>query len=93
MATAAARWSGILEEASASELSMREFARSRGLNPNTLAWWKWRLGREERATGFVEVVVEDREPSSLCVEVGSARVYVDKHSDLQLLRQVVEALA
>jgi hypothetical protein len=28
----------------ASGLSCREFAAEAGLNPNTLSWWKWKLG-------------------------------------------------
>ena len=98
---AANRWSLVLEEVAESELSLRAFARSRGLNPNTLAWWKWRLGqtaadRSDKA-GFLEVVAPRAETESgwsgLRVEVGGARVQVDSDSDLNLLRRVVEALS
>jgi hypothetical protein len=46
-------------------LSCREFSRREGINPNSLSWWKWKLGSEAmeqpgqvaatEAVGFVEV--------------------------------------
>jgi hypothetical protein len=75
------------------------------VNPNTLAWWRWRLRAEESPTprGFAKVVVVEPEPdggdecqrghAGLVVQVGAARVEVDASSDLELLRAVVEVLA
>lgn len=94
MPGAAKRWSGILVEAQHSGLSMRAFARSRGLNPNTLAWWKWKLDQVPMATrsaSFVEIGLAEASP--LRVRVGEAIVDVDEGTDLGLLRRVVEALA
>ena len=85
----ARKWASVLAEAEDSELSMREFARSRGVNPNTLAWWKWKLGREAHGARFLEVVTG----GPLVVVVGDARVEVDHDTDLVLLRRVVGALA
>lgn len=88
---AARRWSAILARAEQSELSMREFAREHGLNPNTMAWWKWRLGQQSQEPAFLEVVVVESTPLRVCI--GSAFVEVDRDTDLDLLRRVVEALA
>ena len=93
MRTATARkWASVLADAEDSELTMREFARSRGVNPNTLAWWKWKLGREAHAAHgerFLEVV----SGGPLVVVVGDVRIEVDHDTDVVLLRRVVGALA
>ncbi|RME24431.1 MAG: hypothetical protein D6798_11245, partial [Deltaproteobacteria bacterium] len=61
--SAARRWSAIIDAVEASGLSQREFARRRGVNPSTLAWWRWRLGRTTTgkaiAPRFAEVVVKE----------------------------------
>jgi hypothetical protein len=49
--------------------SAREFAESRGVNPRTLQWWRWRLrmdAKEDPTPHFVPVTVEgwvEPEPS------------------------------
>lgn len=89
---AAKKWSVILDEAEATDLSMREFARSRGLNPSTLAWWKWRLKRSTpRPSAFLPVLVAS--PNPLELHVGGAVIQVDGDTDLVLLKSVVQALA
>ncbi len=89
---AARRWSSVLAQAEASELSQRDFARSRGINPSTLAWWKWKLGQDEfEESGFLEVVVAD--DPTLWVQIGAAQIQVDSGTDVELLRRVVEALS
>lgn len=103
MSPAAARWSQIVDRSYRSPLTLREFAHREGVNPNTLAWWRWKLRGEESPTlrGFAEVVVVGParvdEPqlgrAGLVVQVGGARVEVDASSDLQLLRAVVEVLS
>ncbi len=107
MSPAVARWSQIVDRSHRTPLSLREFAHREDVNPNTLAWWRWKLRGEQGATtgGFAEVVVVEPEPDRgnephgvgggliVIVQVGTARVEVDASSDLQLLRAVVEVLA
>jgi len=91
---AARRWSTVLSEAEESELSLRAFARSRGLNPQTLAWWRWRLSQtseEEEESGFVEAIVQPA--TELRVRVGEAVIEVEPDTDLALLARVVGALS
>ena len=94
---AAQKWTAVLARAEASELTMREFARSQGLNPNTLAWWKWKLGREPRPDSdcpFLEVVVEEPDVTViLALDDLPAHVVVDRQTDLDLLRRMLEALS
>jgi hypothetical protein len=35
---------------------LEEFARENRLSPKTLAWWRWKLGREERRSREIELV-------------------------------------
>ena len=103
MSLATARWSQIVERSHRSPLTLREFARREGVNPRTLAWWRWKLKQSpEGPSGFVEVQLMDPAPEpderpvhegGLVVEVGGAQIAVDSSSDLRLLRAVVEALA
>lgn len=99
MSPAAARWSAIVARSEHSRLSLRQFAAREGVNPNTLAWWRWNLRRREREQqgdcGFAEVLlVEDSPtPEGLSVEVGNARIRVTDSSNLCLLRAVVDVLA
>lgn len=54
----ASEWQGIVAEQRASGQTIVEFAAGRGLNPNTLAWWRARLGHNGPpvpAPPFVEV--------------------------------------
>ena len=44
-----------------SGLSLREFAREKGLSANTLAWWRWKLRREDGGEQPVELVELKRE--------------------------------
>ena len=94
MTPAARKWSGILDDLEDSELGVRAFARARGLNPNTLAWWRWKLANTSSARpggrAFVEVVPAS---ASVRIEVRGGVVHVDQDSDLGLLRRVLEALA
>lgn len=95
MTRAEARWADIVDRSNRSPLTVREFAHREGLNPNTLAWWRWnlkRLGRTESGT-FAEVVVDDQPDLSIVVQVGQSRIHVRRGSDLCLLRDVVEVLS
>lgn len=105
---AAARWSEIIDRQEASGQTLREFAEANGLNRNTLAWWRWELGRTRtrRPTGpnpsrsagrrFIELVVSEPEPELVPVEIAfvgfAARLLVDDRTDLALVRRVLEAL-
>lgn len=91
---AARRWALVVADAEQSELPLRAFAEARGVNPRTLAWWKWRLAREaeEDRVDFVEAVV--LQPSTeLRVRVGEAVMEVDTDTDLELLARVIRALS
>ena len=60
-----ARWSRIIERHEASGQSIREFAEANDLNPRTLSWRRWQLGRgpaKDGGGGFVEIEVVDPEP-------------------------------
>lgn len=49
------QWEARAKEWVASGQTAIVFAASRGINPNTLAHWKWRLGAEARGGGGVDV--------------------------------------
>jgi lambda repressor-like predicted transcriptional regulator len=90
---AARKWRPIVERARASGLSMRTYAQQNGFNPNTLAWWNSRLGRDARPDEATFLELVPAPAVALCVHVGQVRVLVDGDTDLRLLRRVVEALA
>lgn len=94
--TAARRWAALIDQAEQSDLTNRQFAEQVGVNPRTLAWWKWRLGASRRSTivsPFVELVQETAEPDPIWLDLnGRLSIEVDEHTDLGLLRLVVDAL-
>ena len=93
--TAARRWAALIDQAERSDLTNREFAARAGVNPNTLSWWKWRLGSTRRTVSarFIEVVEHEPIAAGLRVEVGEhVAIPVDDDTDLDLLRRVVDAL-
>ena len=58
-------WSKRVERWKDSGLSAREFAAEMGINPQTLSYWRWKLGKNaskaptrRRRGGFVEVVAD-----------------------------------
>ena len=101
---AAVRWSRLIEQQEGSGQSIREFAADNDLNPNTLAWWRWELGRTRprvrRPPPFVELVVADPEPEpdktnqsvAIMLDAFDARVVVDHRTDLAVVRRLLEAL-
>ena len=100
MSPTAARWSEIVARSENSPLSVREFAAQEGVNPKTLAWWRWNLRHSEREQqrddgGFAEILLVEEEPApeGLSVQVGSAHIRVTDSSNLSLLRAIVKALA
>jgi len=71
---------------------IRQFAHAHGLNPRTLAWWKWRL-KQRPATEparFVPVVLDQH--AELELHIGGAVVVVDEQTDLSLVKRLVQAL-
>lgn len=40
----ASEWANLIRELERSGKPLREFARGRGIRPDTLKWWCWRLG-------------------------------------------------
>lgn len=87
------RWEPIVRRARRSGLSIRAYARQHGINESTLAWWNWRFGDDLDGPVFVEVTVAPPRPLRVHLHLGTAFVDVDQHTDLALLRQVVEALS
>lgn len=58
-------WSKRVERWKDSGLSAREFSSEMGINPGTLSYWRWKLGKKAakspnkgKPVGFVEVVAE-----------------------------------
>ena len=102
-ASAAAKWSPIVERLESSRLSVREFARREGVNESTLYWWRWKLRSTggllaERSMGFVELHVA----SSAALHEPTVRVSgherpwsveVPASFDPTALRRLLEALA
>ena len=55
-----AKWRGLIGEQEGSGLTVREFARRRGINAGTLFWWRCRLRRRRHnETALVPVEVVD----------------------------------
>ncbi len=88
------RWSAIVGRHEQSGLTIRQFAEANDLNPNTLAWWRTRLGVARRRTTFVEVTVEevDEPVVEVVLDRYDARVAVDRQTDLEFLRDLLAAL-
>jgi transposase-like protein len=65
--SARVRWERVVGEFERSGESVRRFAGARGINANTLSWWRWRLRTEAtraRTIRFMPVVLE-RAPEPL----------------------------
>lgn len=74
------RWAKRVREWKASGRSCREFASDAGVNPSTLAWWSWKLGRESEPESrsvlrFVELTgLDDAAAGDRVVETESSRL-------------------
>jgi len=89
MRTRREEWTERVRRWRKSGLTAREFGQSSGLNPSTLTYWAWRLGREGRSHGqsdkpphrrspsvaaaFVELVSEGIADSRFELELGGGR--------------------
>ena len=68
-------WSKRVERWKDSGLSAREFAAEMGINPQTLSYWKWKLGKKAKApakrkrVSFVEVVDAAGGPAARTVQL------------------------
>ena len=93
------RWRKIVERQMASGLSVNAFAEAHGLKRGTRAWWKERIRTldRERAMGpaprFVEVDVPTQGDVVIACDRVAARGVVDRRTDLNLLRRVLETLS
>lgn len=87
-------WRELVEEWLVSGMSKESFARSRGVSPGTLGWWRWRLGiKRSPEPAFLDVVVaEPVAAPDLVVEIGALRVRVPVGFDAGELRRLVDAL-
>lgn len=89
-----ATWVERIRSWKSSGKSANEFAAGQPYKLKTLTWWANRL-RHEIATPRVEmarVEVRPALPSTIAIEVGSARIVVERGFDETLLRAVVRAL-
>ncbi len=92
------RWREHVEQWTSSGLKAAEYGNRAGVNPRTLSYWKWRLGRESRGgttsssvASFVEV--RPREAAHFEVELrGGRRLRVPASFDEAALRRLVEFL-
>lgn len=102
-------WEARVRRLRESDLTVAEFAAELGVNPSTLTYWKWRLGKEAReskarvsparkAPTFVEVKPEGptRASSVERIEImvaGGLVIRVPDGFEPETLRRVVAALA
>ena len=98
-ASGADRWGRLLQEQSQSGLSLREFARRKGLSTNTLGYWKYkrRLLDTSPAAPLVPVtVIDDQVPANgreLTLEIGGALLRIPPGCDMERLARVVSLLS
>lgn len=93
-------WAELVAEFEASDETLGAFASLRGLNRNTLAWWRSRIRTGSAAPaaggGFVPVVVDGVGGAGLCVDAelpnGVVLRFRDR-VDATQLRALVAALA
>lgn len=102
-------WAQRVRRLEESELTTAEFAAELGINPRTLTYWKWRLGKEQRSElppppsatrspAFVEVKPEQGPtivaPSPIEIVLDAQVVVrVTRDFDSEVLRRVVATLA
>jgi hypothetical protein len=91
------QWGRLLQEHSRSGLSLREFARRKGLSTNTLGYWKYKR-RVSTAAPAPEIVLVKAidDPvgvgGELTLELGGARLRIPPGCDLERVARVVSIL-
>jgi hypothetical protein len=94
-------WVVLVDDLARSGLTAKQFAHQRGINANTLLWWRVELRRRARSANqpaFIEVVVteraEDRPAAPFVVVLRDVRheVVVPNGFDAAELRRLVDAL-
>ncbi len=89
-------WCALVSEWRTSGWSGVDFARNRGLNPNTFAWWRSELSRSGRPTPLTLVSVAGvrRQPSSVPLEVvlQGVTLRVPDQADPSWVARLVHAL-
>lgn len=98
-------WRDRVERWKQSGKTAREFARHEGIRPETLAWWKWRLQRQDAAVQIdvtaprlvpVHVSGAEPEPAASSIELvfagGRVVVRVGPGFDERTLRRIVDVL-
>jgi hypothetical protein len=93
------RWREHVEQWKASGLTAAQYGDRAGVNPGTLSYWKWCLGRETRACVTSEAAlatfVEVRTPEDSRLELelaGGRRLRVPASFDPAILRRLVDVL-
>ena len=87
------QWRELVQRWRRSGQTRQSFARSAGVNANTLSWWAWKLKREASEPAFLEVVVEEpRAAPDFQLEVDGIRILVPLGFDAGELRRLVDAL-
>ena len=96
-----AAWARRIRRWERSGRTAAEFAAREGVNPRTLAFWKWKLGsstllsssRRRPAVDFVEVVPEAvTRQGAVEIVVERYRVRLDRTGDEATLARVLDAL-
>ena len=97
--TTESKWRKLIAEQSGSGLSVREFARLRGLSAATMYWWRCRLRRDHSQLVPVAVVEprvldgEDRHAAAFELRVDDAMtLHIPAGFDEGELRRLIRAL-
>lgn len=94
------KWREHIEQWTSSGLTAAQYSERAGVNPRTLAYWKWRLGRDGRASfgsssAAVAAVVQVRAPEERWFELelsGGRRLRVPASFDSATLRRLIGVL-
>ena len=91
------KWREHVEQWTSSGLSAVQYSERAGINPRTLAYWKWRLGRDAPVSvapsgAAVAAVVQVRAPEERWFELelsGGRRLRVPASFDSATLRRLI----
>ena len=91
---ASRRWRKIVAAHNASGMTIKAFAKAHRIKPGTLSWWRSELKRRDAEPEFTELVVAEAHTGlTLTLDAFKAHVVVQRDTDLELLRRVLEATA